>query len=349
MQQRVKSSAFVVALMLGVMLAGAAHARRSSSGSEAVSITKEDYARWPNTYRLENGSIEARVVTDVGPRIVDFRLQGKDNLLHVRSSEVGKSGESEWMFRGGWRLWIAPERRETTYELDNVRCHAEVRDDRTLIVTAPDQPTAGIRKSIEVSLAPDEPKLRIVSRIRNITQGPLTYAAWSLPVLRPGGRAFVPLDVGSLTAFDATRKLVLWSYTEFDDPRYRFGDRLVEIDHSKVRPAPAGQTGRREDESKIGVDSAQGWSAYLLDGTLFLKRFPHDETGTYPDGGSTIEVYSSHEFLELEHLGPLTTIAPGEEIALAEEWWLFGDVTVPEQAGAALPALQTYLQRAPLR
>jgi hypothetical protein len=69
--------------------------------------------------------------------------------------------------------------------------------------------------------------------------------------------------------------------------------------------------------------------AYLLDGTLYLKRFAHDATAQYPDGGSTIEVYSSAEFLEVENLSPLTTIQPGGEIAYLEDWWLFGDVAIP--------------------
>ena len=128
-------------------------------------------------------------------------------------------------------------------------------------------------------MPPGEAHLRIVARITNITDHALTYAAWSLPVLQPGGRAFVPFDVGPLTAFDAIRGLSLWSYTKFADPRYHFGDRLIQIDHSKVRPAPPRQSGRRDDESKIGVDSAQGWAAYLLDRTLFLKRFPHMQIG----------------------------------------------------------------------
>jgi hypothetical protein len=165
--------------------------------------------------------------------------------------------------------------------------------------------------------------------------------------MQPGGRAFVPLDVGPLTAFDATRRLILWSYTKLSDPRYRLGDRLIEIDQARVRPAPAGQTGRRDDESKIGVDSAQGWAAYLLNGTLFLKRFAHDAEGTYPDGGSTIEVYSSHEFLELEHLGPLTTIKPGEAIVSVEDWWIFRDVSVPSAEDAALEVLRGYVAKAP--
>jgi uncharacterized protein DUF4380 len=301
-----------------------------------VEIARETHLGWPNTYRLDNGLVALRVLTDVGPRIIDLRAAGGTNLFHVRDREAGGHGETEWMFRGGWRLWVAPERKETTYDLDNSKCEVERIGGNTVRVTGPAQPNAGIRKQIEVALAPGEPRVSITSRIANVSDHPLAYAAWSLPVMRPGGRAFVPMDVGPLDAFDATRKLILWSYTELADPRYRFGDRLIQIDQARVPPAPAGQSGRRDDESKIGVDTAQGWSAYLTSGTLFVKRFPHDPRGSYPDGGATVEVYSSHEFLELEHLGPLTTIAPGQEIVFPEEWWLFpGAEIATDEAGAA--------------
>lgn len=309
-------------------------------------IVKEDFHGWPNTYRLSNGLVEARVVTDIGPRIMDFHAAGGVNLLYGRESEAGKHGEDTWVQRGGWRLWIAPEQRATTYALDNSQCEAEVVPDATLRVTGPVQQAAGVQKRIDVTLLPGESRLRITSHIKNVSDHTLTYAAWSLPVLRPGGRAFVPQDVGSLTAFDAVRRLLLWSYTKFADPRYHFGDRLIEIDHTNVMPAPPAQSGRHDDESKIGVDSAQGWAAYLLDGTLFLKRFPHDASGKYPDGGATIEVYSNHEFLELENLGPLTTIAPGDEIVLPEDWWLFADVTVPTNETEVLSTLESYVGRA---
>ena len=68
----------------------------------------------------------------------------------------------------------------------------------------------------------------------------------------------------------------------------------------------------------------------------------------YPDGGATIEVYSSAEFLEVENLSPLTTIQPGGEIAYLEDWWLFGDVAIPHDEHAALSALEGYVQRAAL-
>lgn len=336
-----QATAVFTALLAGFSSGVARAAEGSRSGS--VTIVSETYLGWPNTYRLDNGLIRARVVTAIGPRIVELGLKDGKNVFYVRGEETGGSAEKDWMFRGGWRLWVSPERKETTYALDNTACEAEIVGGNTLRVTAPAQDAARIRKQIDVRLEAGEPRLRLVSRIRNVGDTNLRYAAWSLSVLRPGGSAFVPLDVGPLTAFDAIRRLILWSYAEMDDPRYRFGNRLVQIDHSRVPPAPPDPSGRRDDESKIGVDSAQGWAAYLLGETLYMKRFPHDPTGEYPDGGATIEVYSSHEFLELENLGPLTTIAPGEEIVYAEDWWLFPDVHVRSGEKEALADLQPYL------
>lgn len=334
-----------VATMICALAGSARAAANGPTAMQQTEIAKANYHGWPNTYRIANGLLEARVVTDIGPRIMDLRAAAGQNLLYVRESEAGKHGEDTWVQRGGWRLWIAPERRETTYALDNTPCAAEIIGEDTLRVTGPQQSAAGIQKIIAVTLKPGESRLRITARIRNISAHALTYAAWSLPVLRPGGRAFVPQDVGSLNAFDAVRGLLLWSYTKFADPRYRFDDRLVEIDHAKVKAATPGQLGRQDDESKIGVDSTQGWAAYLLDDTLFLKRFPHDANGRYPDSGATIEVYSSHEFLELENLGPLTTIAPGEEIVLPEDWWLFAKTSVPNDAAGAREVLDQFVDR----
>jgi hypothetical protein len=307
-------------------------AANAAAAETTVTIAREDYRGWPDTIRIDNGRFSARVVTAVGPRVIDLRAAGGENLFHVRDDEAGGRGEAAWMFRGGWRLWIAPERTATTYVPDNSACQVEITGD-TVRVTGPPQPAAGIQKVVELAPVADQPCLRVRSHIRNIGNQPVTYAAWSLSVMRPGGRAVVPLDVGAVDAFDATRKLILWSYTEMTDPRYRFGDRLVSIDQSRVAPPPSpAATGRRDDESKIGVDSAQGWAAYRLGRTVYLKRFPHDPAGQYPDGGATIEIYSSAEFLELENLSPLTTIPPGGELVYPEEWWVFSDVEDTDEA-----------------
>ena len=346
-----KERTLVVAACIALAVTIGSFAGRPATEGDAMEtdlrIRKIAYLGWNETYELDNGLVRAVVVSEIGPRIIDFRLSGGENVFHVRSAEAGGKGESHWVFRGGWRPWIAPERKETTYALDNSRCQVETVDGSILRVTGPPQEVAGIQKSIDVSLARGEPRLHLESRIRNIGDRPRTYAPWSLSVMRPGGRAFAPLDVGALDAFDSVRRLLLWSYTEMHDPRYTFGNRLVQINQSLVAPAPAHSTGRRDDESKIGVDSSQGWAAYLLGDTLYLKRFAHEDSAPYPDGGATIEIYSSHEFLEVENLGPLATIEPGEEIVLREDWWLFEGAHIATEEAAALKDLGAYLERAP--
>ena len=320
----------------------------------SIAVVSETYGGWPTTYRLRNAALEVCVVTAVGPRIIDLRVPGGENLLHVRPHELGGRDEGVWKFRGGWRLWLAPEDLATTYDLDNSPCDAVVVDDHTVRITAPPQPVAGVQKSVELALAPDAARLRVTSSIRNVAATPRTYAAWSLSVLRPGGRAFIPLDVGPPEAFSAIRRVILWSYARLDDPRYRIADSLVEVDHrafaaatlppSEPSSASPAVVVRRSDESKIGVDSAQGWAAYLLDDTLYVKRFPHHAGAPYPDGGATIEVYSSREFLELENLGPLVEMLPGDEIVMTEEWSLHTGVTLPEtDAPALLDALAPFV------
>jgi len=296
-----------------------------------ATVVAEPFHGWTDTHRIGNDGIEIRVVADVGPRIVECRRPGGANLFHLRASELGGRDEREFRFRGGWRLWTAPERRATTYALDNTRCAVARPDSLTLEVEGPPQPEAGVRKSLRVTVDPERPRVRIESHIRSVGERPVLLAPWTLAMLRPGGRAFLPQDVGPPEAFDDVRRLILWSYARIEDPRYHVGDRLLEIDSgavvrngARVWLAPQ----RSSDESKVGVDSCAGWAAYLLDGTLFLSRAAVDR-GPRADAGATLEVYSCRDFIELEHLGVLQSLAAGASATLREDWWLFADVTLP--------------------
>ena len=313
-----------------------------------ATLGAEPFHGWTETHRVGNDTIEVRVVADVGPRIVECRRPGGANLLYLRADELGGRDEPAFRFRGGWRLWVAPERRATTYALDNARCVATRPDPSTVEVEAPPQPEVGLRKSIRVTADRERPRVRIESRIRNVGERPVLLAPWTLAMLRPGGRAFLPLDVGPLEAFDDVRRVILWSYARVEDPRYHFGDRLLEIDAGTAARNGARTwlaPNRASDESKVGVDSRAGWAAYLLDGTLLVTRAAV-ESGPRADVGATLEAYSCRDFIELEHLGALRALAAGASAVLREDWWLFADVALPPAvAGSELvrDALASYV------
>ena len=49
-------------------------------------------------------------------------------------------------------------------------------------------------------------------------------------------------------------------------------------------------------------------------------NFGHDEHREYADLGASCQVYSHPTFTELETLGPLTDLAPGESAVHHEDW-----------------------------
>ena len=69
-----------------------------------------------------------------------------------------------------------------------------------------------------------------------------------------------------------------------------------------------------------------GWVAYLNDGTLFIKRFPHEKGKHYPDHGCNFETFSNQEMEEIESLGPLVKLGAGKSVEHTEHWELAGNV-----------------------
>ena len=97
-----------------------------------------------------------------------------------------------------------------------------------------------------------------------------------------------------------------------NDPNIRVREKFLEIIGTPASP-------------KLGMDSYAGWFAYLMKNDLmFVKRFP-----TYPDrvynemAGLTISIYYyENRFCELEPIGPMEHILPGESASFTETWWL---------------------------
>ena len=114
----------------------------------------------------------------------------------------------------------------------------------------------------------------------------------------------------------AGQQLDLWSYTDLADPRWTIGAKYIQL---KQVTNPKG----RFKEQMSGIYNPSGWGAYFRGGNLFVKRSTVQREAEYPDFGCNFEINTEPGFLELETLGPLQTLAPGETVEHTEEWWLF--------------------------
>jgi hypothetical protein len=283
-------------------------------------IERINYRGWPNSLRLSNDSVELIVLTDVGPRIIFYGFRGGTNQFHEVVSHAGQTGAKEYVAYGGQRLWVSPEI-ERTYYPDNVACVIQ-ENSGGIRVTAPvedESPGTHLQREIEIQLASSGSHVRVTHRITNHDRQATQLAPWAVAMMAPGGRAILPLppkaplDMQHLLPVSL---FAMWSYTDFADPRWRFGTKYIQL---KQEAQPTG----RFREQMGGIFNPAGWGAYLRQGHLFVKHVAVVEGARYPDQGCNFELYSDPDFLELETLGPLVELLPGKTVTHAEEWRLW--------------------------
>ena len=180
--------------------------------------------------------------------------------------------------------------------------------------------------------------VKVSHRITNHSLFPLEFAPWALTMMAPGGIAvsgFPPRGRHTIN-LEATNPLVMWAYTNLADPRWKFTKKYLTL-----RQDPS-----NTEAQKIGLFNRDTWAAYLLNGEAFVKRSTADPAKTYPDFGCSFETFTNNEFLEVETLGPMTKLLPGETVEHTEHWALFRDVKVAELTDkeldeVLLPLVQT--------
>lgn len=282
-----------------------------------TSIEKISYSGWPACWRLRNSTVELIATSDVGPRVMRFAFVGGENVLCELPDTLGKTGGTQWRNYGGHRLWHAPESRPRTYHPDNTPVPVQVLDDG-IRLTQPAEPTTGIQKELQLTLDPHAAQATLHHRLTNQNLWPVTLAPWAITVMAAGGVAVFPLALrGShSTELLPNGSLSLWSYTDMSDARWTWGRQYV-----LLRQDPAAQT-----PQKAGGPVPAGWASYWRAGQLFIKIFPFRPGAEYPDRGCSFETYTDAQILELESLGPLTTLQPGASVEHVEHWHLVGDV-----------------------
>ncbi len=278
------------------------------------------FGGWNRNLRLANDEVELLITLEVGPRILSYRsAAGGPNVFKVYEAQSGGTGEAEWQIRGGHRLWTAPEG-----PLSLVPDNGPVLYERTPHgVRLENEPTApwGIRKVLEVELAAKGSGVTLRHRLINEGPEPVALASWGLSVMAPGGVLVIPQPpLGEHTDDLLPRRVIVpWTYTDLADPRLRFGTR-----HFSLRQCADAATC-----TKLGFYLPQPWAAYHNGDTLFVKTFEALADETYPDFGCNFETYTNAEMLEVESLGPLKTLAPGEATGHTETWALFSGIAAP--------------------
>lgn len=253
-------------------------------------------------------------LTSAGPRLTGLYLPGNDTNVFAELPGAGwDTPYGKYLVIGGHRLWHAPEIKARTYVPDTAPVQIEETPGSVRLLQQKEAST-GITKSIQVQMDSSKAAAVITHALRNDNLWSVTLAPWAITQMRLGGTSIhpqrtVPADPDGLLP---NRNLVLWSYASWRDERLALGDELILLEGRPALPP-----------FKLGYANYDGWEAYLFQDLLFVKTFPSfDPAHTYVDFGCNAESYVNDQFIEIESLGPLTCLDPGQTVEYIETWYL---------------------------
>ncbi len=276
-----------------------------------------EFGRFGRCAKLSFEGAVVLVTTQIGPRIILFGRPDGPNML----CELGENdglGDLGLRLYGGHRIWAGPEEPAVMYQPDNAKLDVREEAAGVRFVAPPDG--RGIQVELFVRGDDGSGAIRLEHALRNVAPESQTVFPWVLTMMAAGGECLFPLpEPGShAEALCPAAALVLWRYTNLEDPRWRLGPRIC-----RLRQAEGA------GPQKIGALVEQGYAAYSNFGDLFLKRFPCDAPA-YADLGCNFETFTNAEMLEVESLGPTRTLAPGETAVHPETWYLVPNSEPPD-------------------
>jgi len=283
------------------------YAQNVPQTSADIQISKIPYHGWTDSYRISNGRVEAVVVPAIG-RVMQFRYVGKQDIFWENAALAGKSPQpnsKEWANFGGDKAWPSPQTgwprmigREwpppagfdaVAYEARPVRAGIEL--------VSPVDASYGIRVRRRIELDLTAPRMEIVTSYEKVAGAAVRVGVGVITQLRDPQRAFMVLSKTSRFPHG----YVLLQFSPPEDVRVQNG--LVSLKRGK------------NANSQIGSDAD---TLLWMDERHVLRiDSPRVPGADYADQGTNSTIFTSADpqaYVELETLGPLTLMKPGDRI-----------------------------------
>lgn len=289
--------------------------RPAVQGRGTVKVSQTNYHGWAKSLVLDNGSVRAVVVPEVG-RVMEFGFVGEESPFWQKEALAGKKPDpkaNDWVNFGGDKTWpspqsdwpkITPRAWPPPVAFDSMPVVAQTRGGQVTLIS-PVDPNYGIRTYRMITLDPVEPVMRITTRYEKILGDPVTAGVWIITQLRDPIGVYIP--VPRETLFPA-------GYTS------QSGDAPAGL---KVLPGIIELQRSGKTSSKIGTDA----DSLLWVGRQTMLRIdsPRQLHRQYPDDGCSAEVYTNPDpdaYVELEILAPLRLMEIGQRMEATSTYTL---------------------------
>lgn len=246
--------------------------------------------RMSNRYRFAFGDVVFEIDAAAGARVATLSLAGT-NLIVPAGTDPTTWGSVFWTSpRSDWPapMWPPP------VMIDGAAYSGGISGTH-VVLNGPVDPSLGVSMSKDYAADATTGWMKIAYTI-NATRA-ITAAPWEVSRVPRGGIVFFPAGAsvtrGPLTITQSAG--IVW----FDDA-------------PMTATSPAG--------NKLYADGSGGWTAYVLGGNLFLKKFADQPASAQTPGDGEVDIYPGNGFLEFEVLGPYTSIPASGSLPWSIEW-----------------------------
>lgn len=302
-----------------------------------ISVNELNYGKYGKCVRISNDRIEIYVTVDFGPRIIRAGFVNGENFMKedtefsMKTSLSGsKFNDDTFYNRGGHRFWISPEAMPRTYYPDNEPVSYEKRGN-TVVFTPPVQIANEFALSLEINMEENSDKLTVNHIAQNTGYWTKEFSPWAITVVAEEGVEIIPQNTTN-TGLLSNRFIVFWPYTRIKDSRLDISDKYIRITQSLDADC----------QLKLGLSQEIPWAAYFHHGCMFVKKYSPKKGAAYPDNGCTYETYTNKNILEMETLGELKSVLPGEKVSHMETWEFYENVEIPSDDSATDELAEKY-------
>jgi hypothetical protein len=247
-------------------------------------------------YQFTFGNVVLEIDPMDGGRVSKLALSGTDLIVSTPAKVDGGNDPTTW----GSVFWTSPRSDWTPVtwpppvNIDSAAYTGSIAGAHVVVNGMAD---TSIGVSMSKDYAADATSGWITIKYTINAVKAIKAAPWEISRVPRGGIVFFPVGTGTLTKGPLTITQsagVAW----FDDA-------------AKSVTSPNGD--------KCYGDG-MGWTAYVLGGNLFLKKFTDQPASAQAPGEGEIDVYPGNGFLEFEVEGPYTQIATGANLPWSIQW-----------------------------
>ena len=271
-------------------------------------IDRLTYHGWPDSLRMRNAEIEVVVVPAIG-RVMSLRFLDGENVLWEDRTLDGQAGDpsgKQWVNFGGDKSWPSPEAEWKNYTghskwmpppgFDGLPAKVQI-ENRTVVLTSPVDRYYGVRVVRHIDLSRTTSVMTIRTTYERVSGSPSKIGIWVITQLADPEAVFLPIPASSI----------------FPSGHFVFRD--TPWPHLNANRGLIRVTRDQKVNHKLGSDADR--MLWVGQTVMCLVESRRTSGAEYPDRGASAEVYTNADpktYVELETLGPLATLRPGDRI-----------------------------------